>query len=354
MSVVIAGTGSYIPERIIGGKEFQQHEFYSADGSHIETPHEEILSKFVAITGIEERRYVQKGQKTSDIAAIAARRAIEDAGIDPETLDGIIVAHNYGDIPEGQTQSDTVPSIASRVKNHLKIRNPNCVAFDILYGCPGWVQSVIIASQFLNNGAAKQYLVIGAETLSRLVDPHDRDSMIYSDGAGATVLQWQEGNGRGIISTASQSFTYDEVYYLHFGESYKKGVTPGRRYIKMQGRKIYEFALNNVPLAMKACLDKSGVTIDEIKKVFLHQANEKMDEAIIKRFFKLCGKEHMPEHFMPMSIHMLGNSSVATIPTLLDLVRKENLGPHKLETGDVILMASVGAGMNINAITYRV
>ena len=120
----------------------------------------------------------------------------------------------------------------------------------------------------------------------------------------------------------------------------------------MHGRKIYEFALNNVPGAMKACLDKSGHDISEVKKVLIHQANEKMDEAIIKRFYRLY-KSPAPEDIMPMSIHKLGNSSVATVPTLFDLIKNDQLKNHKLNKGDVIIFASVGAGMHINAIVYK-
>lgn len=355
MSIIISGTGSYIPERTIDEEEFMQQEFFNADGSKIETTGAEIISKFRSITGIRQRKYVSPGQNTSDIGTLAAAKAIEDAGIDPETLDGIICAHNYGDVGSDTRQSDTVPSIAARIKHNLKIKNPSCVAFDVLFGCPGWIQGVIIAQQFLKNGAAGRYLVVGTETLSRVVDPYDRDSMIYADGSGAAILENKPGDeGQGILSSSSQTFANDEVYFLHFGPSYKAGFCPGTRYIKMHGRKIYEFALSNVPLAMKDCLDKAGVGIDNLKKVFIHQANEKMDEAIIQRFYKLYGIDKAPENIMPMSIHFLGNSSVATVPTLLDFVRKGTLGTHELNKGDVILFASIGAGMNINAITYRV
>ena len=121
----------------------------------------------------------------------------------------------------------------------------------------------------------------------------------------------------------------------------------------MKGRKVYEYAMKYVPAAMKDCLDKAGVDISELKKVFIHQANEKMDEGIIKAMYKLYGIKTVPENVMPMSIHYLGNSSVATIPTLLDLVKKDTMPEHQLKTGDVVLFASVGAGMNINAICYR-
>jgi 3-oxoacyl-[acyl-carrier-protein] synthase-3 len=120
----------------------------------------------------------------------------------------------------------------------------------------------------------------------------------------------------------------------------------------MHGRKIYEFALKNVPLAMKECLDNSGIKIEEVKKILIHQANEKMDEAIVNRFYKLYDKT-APEGIMPMSINFLGNSSVATVPTLFDLLIHDQIENQKIDKGDVIIFASVGAGMNVNAIIYR-
>ena len=147
--------------------------------------------------------------------------------------------------------------------------------------------------------------------------------MIYSDGAGASIVEATDEEG-GILAHESASFTYDEAYYLFFGNSNNQKLCPYTRYIKMHGRKIYEFALNNVPDAMKTCLDNSGIDISEVKKVLIHQANEKMDEAIIKRFYRLYRAE-MPEDIMPMSIHKLGNSSVATVPTLFDLIIKNKL-----------------------------
>jgi 3-oxoacyl-[acyl-carrier-protein] synthase-3 len=120
----------------------------------------------------------------------------------------------------------------------------------------------------------------------------------------------------------------------------------------MHGRKIYEFALNQVPKAMKECLENSGIDIRDIKKILIHQANEKMDQAIIQRFYKLHNQTP-PDEVMPMSIHKLGNSSVATVPTLYDLLVKGELGNHSIKKGDVILFASVGAGMNVNAIVYK-
>ena len=181
---------------------------------------------------------------------------------------------------------------------------------------------------------------------------HDRDSMIYSDGAGACIIEAREHGSTGILSHAALSHTYDEANYLYLGKSNIPNTDPKIRYIKMHARKIYEYAVKNVPQAIKIALDKSGVPISAVKKVFIHQANEKMDEAIIKRFFKLYNTP-VPIGIMPMSIHKLGNSSVATVPTLLDLVLKGNLENHALHKGDVIVLASVGAGMNINAVVYK-
>ena len=352
MNIRITGSGSYIPENIITNFDFGKHKFMNEDGSAYSQPNSIIAEKFKDITGIEERRYSDNNMVTSDIAFIAAQKAIEDAKIDPETLDYIIFAHNFGDVKNGAIQTDLVPSLAARVKHSLRIKNPKCVAYDILFGCPGWIEGVIQAQAYIKAGMAKKCLVIGAETLSRVVDIHDRDSMIYSDGAGATVIEATAEEG-GILGHATASFTYDEAYYLFFGNSFNKDLDPDVRYIKMHGRKIYEFALNNVPKAMKECLDESGYAITDVKKILIHQANEKMDEAIIQRFYKLF-KETPPKDVMPMSIHKFGNSSVATIPTLYDILMKGDLVNHELNPGDLVIFASVGAGMNINAIVYKI
>jgi 3-oxoacyl-[acyl-carrier-protein] synthase III len=352
MNIKITGTGSYIPNRTVTNLDFAKHVFLNDDGTPLNYSNEVITDKFRLITGIDERRYVEDDLQVSDIAFFAAEKAIKDSRIDPETLDYIIFAHNFGNVRSGTIQSDTVPSLAARVKYNLRIKNPKCVAYDVLFGCPGWVEGVIQAQAFIKAGMAKKCLVIGAETLSRVVDPHDRDSMIYSDGAGATVIEATEDEG-GIISHVTASFTYDEANFLYFGNSFNTTHDPDVRYIKMYGRKIYEFALNQVPLAMKECLDNSGFEITDITKVLIHQANEKMDEAIVQRFYKLYEQPFVKDK-MPMCIAKLGNSSVATIPTLYDLMIKGKLKEQQLHKGDVVLFASVGAGMNVNAIIYKV
>ena len=354
MATIISGTGSYIPSIVKTNLAFAENTFYGEDGMLIKTPNAEIVEKFKDITGIYERRYAEENMNTSEMASKAAELAIQDAGIDPETIDQIIVAHNFGDVLPGTIQTDTIPALASRVKHHLGIKNPNCVAYDILFGCPGWIQGVIQADSFIKSGMAKRCLVIGAETLSRVVDSHDRDSMIFSDGAGACIVEEDTNTNSGILASSVQSHCVDETYFLYLGKSYHPEGDEATRYIKMKGRKVYEYAIKNVPLAMKECIEKAGVDILGVKKFFLHQANEKMDEGFIKALYKLYDIRIVPENVMPMSIHDLGNSSVATIPTLYDLVKRGKYKEHQLHKGDIVIFASVGAGMNINAICYRV
>jgi 3-oxoacyl-[acyl-carrier-protein] synthase-3 len=265
MAIRITGTGSYIPKSIEKNEDFYQHEFLNADGSSINNPNEVIVEKFESITGIFERRYADKQLVSSDLGFLAAQKAIDDAKVDPESIDYIICAHNFGDVRYNTVQSDILPCLASRIKHRLRIKNPKCVAYDILFGCPGWIEGVIQAQAFIKAGMAKRCLVIGTETLSRVVDKHDRDSMIYSDGAGASIIELSDEDG-GILAHESASFTYDEAYYLYFGSSNNKDLSPDTRYIKMHGRKIYEFALTNVAQAMKDCLEESGIDISEVKK----------------------------------------------------------------------------------------
>lgn len=353
---VLTGTGAYIPTELVSNNDFATHSFYADDKVKIETAPHEVVEKFRQITGIAERRYAAPPLTASDLATLAGRAAVEDAGIDPETIDQIIVAHNFGNVIKGTFQTDNVPSLASRVKKDLKIRNPYCVAYDVLFGCPGWVQGLIQADAFFKAGIARRALIIGTETLSRVIDIYDRDSMIFSDGAGACVAEYRETgpDGSGMIASTVVSHCDDETFYIYMGGSYHPNGNEGVRYIKMHGRKVYEYAMKQVAPAMKECLDKAGVHLSEVKKIFIHQANEKMDDAIIRTLFKLYNMKATPEEIMPMCIHWLGNSSVATVPTLFDLVRRGQIEGHSIQTGDIIMFASVGAGMNINAICYRV
>ena len=352
---IIKGSGSFIPEKIVLNSDFLSNVFYEQDGKVIEVSNEELIQKFEKITNIIERRHLDNGYVTSDIAHIAADRAIKSADIDPESIDYIIVAHNFGDIRLHNKRTDIVPSLAARVKKKLGIQKPEAVAYDVIFGCPGWLQGVIQADYYIKSGDVKRVLVIGAEVLSRVSDPYDRDSLIYSDGAGAVVLEAKESeNPVGILSHATRSDAYSHADMLWMDKSYNPDKTGDDIFLKMNGRKLYEYALNNVPSLVKNCIEKAKLTLDKINKILIHQANGKMDEAILTRLFRLYEKVKIPDNIMPMIIDKLGNSSVATIPILLDMILKGEMDDHRLLPDDNIVFASVGAGMNINAVAYKV
>lgn len=238
-----------------------------------------------------ERRHVAEDQVASDLAIEAAEKALASAAIDPETLDYLIVAHNFGDVTAGSRQSDLVPTLAARVKARLHIANPFCVAYDLPFGCPGWLQAVIQADYFLRSGDAKRALVIGAETLSRVSDPCDRDSLIYADGAGAVVLEAQaHGEPVGILSHATRSDALGHAGLLRMGPSFDRAGGDRQLYIKMQGRKLYEYAIATVP---------------------------------------------------------------GLVRLSLDLILRGQLEGHTLASGNLVVFASVGAGMSINSVVYR-
>ena len=350
---IISGTGSYLPTKHIANADFLHQTFYESTGEKINRSNEEIISKFQQITGIDERRYVEDEFVSSDIAFFAAEKAIANSGFDKEELDYIIVAHNFGDVKHGTTRVDIVPAIAARVKHKLGILNPFTVAYDLPFGCPGWLQAVIQANYFIRSGDAKKILVIGSETLSRVSDPHDRDSMIYSDGAGAVVLSAVESDEPvGILTHVTRTDTAEQVSLLRMDKSYNP-VKSDDLYLKMNGRKLYEYALKTVPAAIKMAIDKSGLPITDIERILIHQANEKMDDAIVNRLYELYGVKDRPEFSMPMTISWLGNNSVATLPILFDLIVNQKVDNHLLNPGDHFVFASVGAGMHVNAMVYK-
>jgi len=353
---IIAGTGSYIPTRTVPNENFLGNEFYDSDGRKLDRANQEIIEKFGKITGIAERRYVADDLVTCDIAFLAARDALESSKIDKESLDYIIVAHNFGDVRADNRRSDLVPSLAARVKQKLAVQNPETIAYDLVFGCPGWLQGMIQADYYLKSGDAKRALIIGADTLSRISDPHDRDTMIYADGAAATIVEATrspDDSGIGMLSHVARSDSLEQTHMLRMGKSCDPAYEGNELFLKMDGHRLYEYALKTVPQVVRESLTKAGLSLGDVNKVLLHQANAKMDEAILKRLYRLYGEKEVPPYVMPMTISWLGNSSVATLPTLLDLLLKGKLNNHGLRKGDVVVFASVGAGMNINSMVYR-
>lgn len=351
----IVGTGSYLPTRAIGNDYFSDYTFFDPSTKQpFDKENFEIIQKFKEITNISERRWISDELHNSDMACMAVKEACQTAGIDPETLDFIIVAHNFGDVTMESTRVDILPSLANKVKAKLGISNPACFCHDIVSGCPGWTQGMITADAYIKSGFSKRGVVVGSDVLSRISDPHDRDTMIYADGAGATIVEaFESEEPTGILSHSSRSDSVSYWNLLVSGGSFNPDFEGNDQFIKMAGHKLYVYAISHVPGVVKDSLDKAGLHLSDVKKVLIHQANEKMDEVILKNVFKLYNEKQVPEGIMPMTIEKLGNSSTATVPTLLDLILKGRLEGHQINAGDHIVLASVGAGMNINSIVYK-
>ncbi|HUO83971.1 MAG TPA: ketoacyl-ACP synthase III [Thermoanaerobaculia bacterium] len=354
MRSVIAAAGSFIPPVRVTNQQCLDRDFRTVGGERFDKTNEEIVAQFEAITGIRERRYASEDLVTSDLATAAARNALESSGIEGESLDAIIVAHNFGDVRAGSCRSDLVPALAARVKHNLGILNPAAATWDLVFGCPGWLQGMIVGDTMIRAGDAKRVMVIGAEALSRVSDPHDRDSLIYSDGAGATILEARETDQPvGILAHAVRSDTGEQLEMLSMARSYNPELLGDEIYLKMEGRKLYKYALQTVAGSIRQCLERAGVALTDVAKILLHQANEKLDQAIVSALYALY-QLPIPSDVMPMTIGWLGNSSVATLPTMYDLIIRGELQGHRISSGDHLVFASVGAGMNINAFVYRV
>ena len=352
----IIGSGSYIPEVLVKNSDFLDADFYeSKTNAKIDKDNAEIIEKFNEITNISERRYAKPEQVTSDLGALAAKDALESSGISTDSLEFIIVGHNFGDMEHDTNRSNLIPNIAARVKQRLEITKPSIVAFDVLAGCPGWVQAMVVADALVTSGKYKRGLVVGADVNSRVGDPYDRDKMIFADGAGAVIVEGVESETPiGMISHAERTDSVDWAELLTMGPSLNKDHDQTQRFINMQGHKVYVYALQNVPGVAKEAMDKAGITVDDVKKVLIHQANEKMDEAIFQRLMKLYKKRNVDSsNIMPMTIRTLGNTSAATIPTMYDMIKKGKMEGHEIKKDDYIIFTSVGAGMNINAIIYK-
>lgn len=313
----------------------------------------EITAKLQQISGIRERRYATPDEDSVSIAVEAGKKALASAKLDGEELDGIIIAHNAGNMVHGSVKPHTIPNMASLIKSQLGIRNHHCIAYDVIFGCPGWLEAMTQAHRRIALGEAKNLLVIGVEVLSRYVDQHDLDTMLFGDGAGAAVLQAQANKGpKGIIAYQSYSHCNKEVDFLKMGKSYKPDA-PASLFMKMEGKQVYRYAVTHVPELVNNCLKKAGIPIEKVDHFLFHQANEKMIIAMAEKLFKMNDIAGDIDALVPMSVQFLGNSSVATIPTLMDLIHQQKIPNHSIKEGDLIVMAAVGAGMHANCMIYQ-
>jgi 3-oxoacyl-[acyl-carrier-protein] synthase III len=356
LSAIITGTGSTLPIKLVKNADFLDHEFYDKSGKKSDKPVAEIIAKLEAITGIRERRYIPDHEDSVPLMASAAAKAVANAGIQVNGLQGIIVAHNAGNMLTNGKGINSVPNLAALLKHALKVENYDCFAFDILFGCPGWVQGVIQAKQILADTPSDReghILVVGIEVVSRMLDPHDLDSMIFADGCGACVVSKSKADGIGILSYATYSHAQEDISCIYQGASYGSEVD-GHNLIKMNGRDVYKYATTWVPRVIKQALDKAGKRLDDVDMFLFHQANGKMLSAIANNIATLYGDiNYSSEGKIPSTIEFLGNTSVATIPTMLDLIRQKKLGNFEIKAGQLVVMASVGAGMHCNALVYQ-
>lgn len=360
MNTLITGSGVFIPPRVVGNQSFYGSLFYDEEGRKIDRDVVDVVRKLENITGIHERRYASDQYTNVDMAVKASSDALLDAGVDGEELDYIIVAHNFGVLNAGSfgKQGSIMPSVSAMVKHGLEISNTSTTPYDMIFGCPGWLEGVILAHKFIQSRSASKILVVGAEILSRVIDPHNRDSMIFSDGAGAVVLEAKPADEKcGVMATDTVSYNGCEFDYLAMGKSLKSDYLPESDvFLKMNGKKIYEFAVTHVPDVLKRVLDRASIALNQVSKVLFHQANEKMDKAILKKLMRLCKCDFSSEELealMPITIKYYGNSSVATVPTMYHLVNSGKMASHKFSDGDYLVFGSVGAGINVNALVYK-
>lgn len=348
----IIGTGSFIPTVTMANSSFWSAEFYGKDQKKHHKTNQEITSKFEEVAGITERRVAKAGVSASDLGVNAANIAIQHAGIDPETLDYIIVAHNFGDVDAGTYAPDLLPNLAAKIKSKLGIRNMDCIAYDVLFGCPSWILAMTQANYYIKAGDAKRILVIGTDTVYRMTDPHDLDGMLFADGAGAAILEATEvedGAAVGVLTHKTVSGCVDGAEFLKMDCS----LNPDRKgkYIRMNGKSVFRFAVSQVPQAIMSCLNKLNMSVDDIDNFVFHQANVKMNKAIFRRLYDTDTEAY--DHKLPLVVDKLGNSSAATVPTLLDLLVKQKIPGFEVKVGNIMLFASVGAGMHANVLIYK-
>ncbi|MDO8136109.1 MAG: beta-ketoacyl-ACP synthase III [Candidatus Brocadiales bacterium] len=320
----ITGTGAFLPAKRLTNYDLERM---------VDTSSEWIIKR----TGIKERRIVEDGVATSDLAAIAATKALEDANVSPKDVDLIITSTI--------TPDSLFPSTSCYVQK--KIGAKKAGAFDVLAACAGFIYALSIGQNYINSGAMNTVLVIGAECLSKVTDYTDRTTCIlFGDGAGATVLQ--RGNKRShILSTfLGADGNHTDVLSLPAGGSKMppstKTLQERLHYIKFRGREVFKLAITNLTELITKTVTSSNLTIDDISLFILHQSNFRIIEATMERL-------KIPREKIFHNIEKYGNTSSASIPIALDEAKKEG----RLKPGDLVLLAAFGGGLTWSSSIVR-
>ncbi len=351
----ILSTGRAEASKLVENADFTNNLFMRPDGTKIDKDPQLIVDKLEAISGIQRRRYIGDDEDAITLAAQAANNAIISSGIDKEEIGAIILGHNFGLVKKGTSQTALLPNLAALVKHSVGIENPDCIAYDLLFGCPGWLEAYIQGHRMIALGDAKYVLVIGVEVISPILDKHDLDSMLFADGAGAAILGGTEDSAEGMMTYKTYSHCQEEVDYIKMMPSYNPELTAfDGIHPKIIGRQVYKYAVNYVPQLIIDSMKKANIGIEDVSLFLLHQANAKMNMAMGQRLLKHFDVSLDLEDVMPIIVQDIGNSSVATIPTLLDKVWRSELEKYNLSKGDIIVMASVGAGMHANCVITKI
>lgn len=365
---IITATGRCIPEVIVDNADFADHLFYTKQKAPEAKPTSAIIRKFVERSGIGSRRYAAPGQVASDLGAIALRHALDTSGTDIHSIDLVIGASNYGDITADRHFCDLVPNLSTRILHKAGydgVRGGSVMARDVVGACPGWLDALMLADMEIQGGTARRVAVVGAETLSRVCDPHDKDSMLFADGAGAAIVEAIAGGRQeGILGWDRELITYfdpkgsdvtDPSQYITMGPSHNPNHDQSRPYLHMIGPNVSQLAIRHVPRLIRRVLEQADVGLEDVAKFLLHQANKTLDQDMARAAG--VAERDLIER-VPITLDYLGNASLATIPIMLDLIlRKELVNGgryrHSLKPLDHVVFASVGAGMIVNALLYR-
>lgn len=312
LRAVVAGVGHYLPERIVPNSEFEKS---------LDTSDEWIKSR----SGIERRHFAAEGENTSDMATKAALHALTNAGLNADDIDAIVLATSTADL--------TFPSAATMVQSKLGMTEG--FAFDVQAVCAGFVFALTNANALIVSGQAKRVLVIGSETFSRIMDWSDRSTcVLFGDGAGALILEAQEGTGdntdRGILSTDLNSDgRYRDILYVDGGVSERS-----TGYLRMQGKEVFRHAVEKLAQTTQTTLDAAGVTAEDIDWVVPHQANIRIINGISK-------KMGVPIERVVITVQDHGNTSAASIPLAMSVASQQG----KLKQGDLVATEAIGGGL---------